>query len=228
MPGVASPVRLVCRLRRVCGMTYHASMIDAALFPATGMPDWDWWSALWPDPEGVQRRLGLGPGMSVVDLCCGDGYFTAPLSRILGERGRIVAVDMLPAMLDAAKAHVAREGLGNVTWIEADARDLSGLITEPVEMVLLTNTFHGVSDKAGLAREVAAVLRSGGRFVVVNWHALSREETVLLGEPRGPASDMRLSPEATEAAVTPAGFVLERLDELPPFHYGAVFRKAAA
>ena len=203
-------------------------MTDDAFFPATGMPDWDWWSALWPDPEGVLRRLGFGPGMRVVDLCCGDGYFTAPLSRILGEQGRIVAVDMLPAMLDAAKAHVARDGLGTVTWIEADARGLAGLIDEPVEMVLLTNTLHGVPDRTGLARAVAAVLGAAGRFVVVNWHALSREETTLLGEPRGPATDMRLSPEAAEAAVAAAGFVLERIEELPPFHYGSVFRKASA
>ncbi|MHB1203164.1 MAG: class I SAM-dependent methyltransferase, partial [Acidithiobacillus sp.] len=51
-----------------------------AFFPATVMPDPDWWQALWPDPEGVITALGVTPGMTVLDLCCGDGYFTAALA----------------------------------------------------------------------------------------------------------------------------------------------------
>ena len=42
---------------------------QAAFFPATVMPDPDWWQALWPDPEGVIRALGVRPGMTVLDLC---------------------------------------------------------------------------------------------------------------------------------------------------------------
>ncbi|MBN6743241.1 hypothetical protein JKG47_22800, partial [Acidithiobacillus sp. MC6.1] len=53
-------------------------VMKEAFFPATVMPDPDWWHALWPDPEGVLRALGIGPGLGVVDLCCGDGHFTAP------------------------------------------------------------------------------------------------------------------------------------------------------
>ena len=55
----------------------------SANFPATSMPDRDWWAALWPDPEGVLRQVGVEPGMTVLDLCCGDGYFTAPLARLV-------------------------------------------------------------------------------------------------------------------------------------------------
>ena len=203
-------------------------MTDDAFFPATTMPDWEWWRALWPDPAAVLRRLGTGPGMTVVDLCCGDGYFTAPMSRIVGEEGRIFGVDMLPPMLDAARAHVAGEGLPNCTWIEADARELPARVTTPVDMVVIANTFHGVPDKTGLAEAVAAALDSRGRFAVINWHAAaSNQETPVLGKPRGPAPAMRLSPEATKAAVEPAGLVLDAVEEVGPYHYGAVFRKAA-
>ena len=203
-------------------------MTEDALFPATGMPDWDWWSELWPDPAAVLRRLGIGPGMTVVDLCCGDGYFTAPMSRIVGDEGRVIGLDMLPAMLAAAKEHVAGEGLPNVTWIEADARDLPALVSTPVDMVVIANTFHGVPDKTGLAGAVAAVLDSGGLFAVVNWHAAtSNQDTPVLGKGRGPAPGMRLSPEAARAAIEPAGLVLDAVHEVGPYHYGAVFRKAA-
>lgn len=52
-------------------------------YPATGMPDWAWWQELWPDPEGVMRKVGAAPGVRTVELCCGDGYFTAPLARLV-------------------------------------------------------------------------------------------------------------------------------------------------
>lgn len=42
-------------------------------FPSTGMPDREWWGALWPDPEGLLVKLGVERGAPAVDLCCGDG-----------------------------------------------------------------------------------------------------------------------------------------------------------
>ena len=68
-------------------------------------------------------------------------------------------------------------------------------------------------------------LKPGGRFAIVNWHARPREETTILGEPRGPATELRITPETTIGAVTPAGFRLNGIVELPPYHYGAVFER---
>jgi len=48
-------------------------------------------------------------------------------------------------------------------------------------------------------------LKSGGRFVVVNWHQRPREETTILGEPRGPKTDLRMSPEQTIKSVEAGG-----------------------
>jgi predicted methyltransferase len=55
------------------------------------MPDRDWWAALWPDPKDIVRLLGVERSMQVVDLCCGDGYFTAPLARIV--EGKLYGVE---------------------------------------------------------------------------------------------------------------------------------------
>lgn len=192
------------------------------IFPATGMPDRDWWVALWPDPEDTLRALGISPEMTVLDLCCGDGWFTAPLARLTG--GRVYALDLDPKMLAAARAEVETAGATVLGWFEGDARDLDSLLPQPVDYVLIANTFHGVPDQTGLAKAVAAVLKPDGRFAVVNWHARPREETPVLGQPRGPKTEMRMTPDQTSAVVEPAGFVLEDVVELPPYHYGAVFR----
>lgn len=190
------------------------------LFPATSMPDRDWWTVLWPDPEAVLRQLGVQPDMTVLDLCCGDGYFTAPLAKLVS--GRLYALDLDPAMIDRAKTEVARQGTTVRQWICADARDVGKLLPEPVDYVLMANTFHGVPDQSGLARAVRSVLRPHRLFGIVNWHQLPREQTTVLGQPRGPKTEMRMSPEAVSAVVAPVGFRTAQVVVLPPYHYGSV------
>jgi ubiquinone/menaquinone biosynthesis C-methylase UbiE len=197
----------------------------ASMFPAASMPDRDWWAALWPDPSSLVRALGVRADMTALDLCCGDGYFTAPLARIVG--GRVYALDFDPDMIAQARSEAAQQGVTVLEWIIADAYDVAALIPEPVDFVLLANTFHGAPDKAALATAVAAVLRPGGLFAIVNWHPRPREETIVLGAKRGPPTELRMSPASVREAVKPEGFNLSRLVELPPYHYGAIFERAA-
>jgi ubiquinone/menaquinone biosynthesis C-methylase UbiE len=164
--------------------------------------------------------------MAVVDLCCGDGYFTAPLAKIVG--GKVYALDIDPKMLEQARAEVARRGATVAAWICGDACDVAALIAERVDYVLIANTFHGVPDQTELARAVAEVLEPGGVFTVVNWHPLPREQTTVLDQARGPITEMRMSPEQVRAVVEPAGFRLARVVELPPYHYGAIFLRSGS
>ena len=202
-------------------MTTRGTETTDKLFPASAMPDRDWWAALWPDPLGILRALGAEAGMTVVDLCCGDGYFTAPLAKLV--QGKVYAVDLDPAMLKSARAEVERSGAAVSQWICGDAMHLPDLVPKTVDFVLMANTFHGVPDKPGLARGVAAVLKPRGAFAIVNWHRVPREQTVVLGQPRGPKTEMRMSPEQVSAVVEPVGFELFQVIELQPYHYGAVF-----
>jgi len=70
-------------------------------------------------------------------------------------------------------------------------------------------------------------LKPGGRLAIVNWHQRPREETVILGEPRGPKTEFRLSPQQTIDAVETGGLKFVELVEIPPYHYGAVFARTA-
>lgn len=205
-------------------------MTDNRLFPATLMPDADWWQALWPDPAAVLRTVGIEPGMAVVDLCCGDGLFTAPLCALVqaGNEpagvGRVWALDLDAELLAAAER--ACRGQPNFKAILADARELPQHLDGPVDRVLIANTFHGVPEQTALAAAVHASLTDGGRFVVINWYHQPREDTPVLGQPRGPDTALRMDPDAVLAAVEPAGFDLERVVDVGPYHYAAVFIKS--
>jgi ubiquinone/menaquinone biosynthesis C-methylase UbiE len=173
----------------------------------------------------VVAAIGITPGMRVIDLCCGDGWFTLPLARIAEH---VFAIDLDPQMLQLARARLEAGGATNCELIEGDAYDLARLVVGPIDVVLIANTFHGVPDKPQLASEVARTLRPGGTFVIINWHRLPREDTTVLGKPRGPATDMRMEPTAVAAAVESSDLSLAKVVELPPYHYAALFRRAAA
>ncbi|MDC3346966.1 class I SAM-dependent methyltransferase [bacterium] len=191
-------------------------------FPATGMPDRDWWAALWPNPGEVVRSLGIETGMTVLDLCCGDGYFTGPIARIVD--GNVYGVDLDPVLIERARAGLESDATTVLGMICADARELGHVLPDKVDYVLIANTFHGVPDKTALARAAAVVLRPGGTLAVVNWLPLPREHTVVLGKPRGPKTEMRMSSDDVGRTLEPAGFTLENVIDLPPYHYGAIYR----
>ena len=187
------------------------------------MPDPGWWEALWPDPTKVLRDVAVTPGIDVVDLCCGDGWFTFPLSRIARS---VIALDVDAALLEAAKVRMAeRDGAPNCTFVEADAYSIAKVVPRPVDHVFLANAFHGVPDQPRLARAVHDVLKPGGLFAVVSWYARRREETTVLGEPRGPATELRMTPELTIIRVEPGGLKFRNRVEVSPYHYGAVFER---
>jgi ubiquinone/menaquinone biosynthesis C-methylase UbiE len=191
-------------------------------FEGTGMPDAGWWEALWPNPAGVLAKVGMRSGMDVVDLCSGDGWFTLQIAKIAKS---VVSIDIDGKLLATAKARLEESGVTNCTFIEGSAYDLAKAVHDHADHVFLANAFHGVPDRPRLARAVRSILRPGGLFAIVSWHARPREETPVLGEPRGPATEQRMTPDSTIKPVRQAGMSLAELVEIPPYHYGAVFRR---
>ena len=186
------------------------------------MPNAGWWEALWPHPTGVLAKVGLKSGMDVIDLCAGDGWFTLQIAKVARH---VAAIDINPALLDVAQARLKEASVSNCDFIAGDAYELPRLWPQPVDFVFMANAFHGVPEPKRLVAAVKESLKPGGRFAIVNWHARPREETTVLGEPRGPRSELRLTPEKTIAAVEAGGLRFSKLVEIPPYHYGAIFER---
>jgi ubiquinone/menaquinone biosynthesis C-methylase UbiE len=193
-----------------------------ALFEGTEMPTAGWWDALWPDPAGVLEAVGLRRDMAAIDLCCGDGWFTLPMSRVAAS---VVAIDIDRNMLEAARDRLAAAGATNCQFVEGDAYELARHMRGPADFVLMANAFHGVPDQPRLADAIGKALKPAGRLAVVNWHQRRREETTILGEPRGPKSELRMSPEQTIASIEAGGLIFAGLVELPPYHYAVIMER---
>jgi ubiquinone/menaquinone biosynthesis C-methylase UbiE len=116
------------------------------------------------DPAAV-----VGPyvrtGMRVADIGCGMGFFTATLASLVGEAGRVQAVDLQPQQLARTRRRCAEAGVvGRVDFIQATETAL-GLVP-PLDFVLAFWMVHEVADAKRLLAEVEQCLVPGGRMLV--------------------------------------------------------------
>lgn len=194
-------------------------------FQNTRQPDWDWWGKLWPAPGETLRELGVDSGETLVEAGSGNGYFALPAARIT-EPATVYAIDIDESLLEELSRLADQQAIENLATITGDARQLTRLVPEPVDVVVVANTFHGIETATPVVQEVFDSLRPGGRFIIINWQDIPREETHIDGEPRGPPTELRTSPEAAEKTVLEAAsFDLNDVIELPPYHYALVVER---
>lgn len=163
----------------------------------------------WQRPADVIALLELKPGMTVVDLGAGTGYFEPHLSAAVGPRGRVLALDVEPNMVAYMEKRFAKSGLANVEARRV-APDDPGLAPASVDRILIVDTWHHVDERESYAARLREILRPGGAVLIVDFTPES---------PHGPPARMRLSPERVRAELSAGGLHAEVLPETLPWQY---------
>jgi SAM-dependent methyltransferase len=109
--------------------------------------------------------LALKAGESVLDLGCGAGLDAFLAARHVGRGGRVIGVDMTPAMLERARANAARMGASHVEFREGRLEALP-MEDASIDAVTSNCVINLVPDKRAVFAEIARVLRPGGRMVI--------------------------------------------------------------
>ena len=110
-------------------------------------------------------HLGLKSGETVVDLGSGAGIDVFLAARAVGPTGRVIGVDMTPAMLAKARENALRSGLTQVEFREGRLEALP-VADSSVDAVTSNCVINLVPDKAVVFREIARILKSGGRIAI--------------------------------------------------------------
>ena len=159
--------------------------------------------------------MGIEPGMKVVDLGAGTGYFLSYLSKAAGKKGRVLALDPEPDMVRFMAQRAKREKMANVEPRRIPFDDPK-LEPASVDRVLIVNTWHHIGERAAYAGKLERALKPGGRVYVVDF---TRDS------PSGPPVEERLEPQQVMSELGGGGLQAELMEETLPRQYVVVGRK---
>ena len=143
--------------------------------------------------EDLVDSFGIQPGMTVLDLGCGDGTTALPAAR----RGAdVLGVDIAANLVAAGNERARAEGLSNVTFQEGDASNLAGLDDSSFDLVVSIFGAMFAPRPNDVASEMVRVARPGGRIIMGNW---------IPGDPTLVAQILKISSAYTPPP--PEGFV---------------------
>ena len=117
------------------------------------------------NPEKLLRDY-VKEGMTVLDLGCGPGFFSMPMAEMVGETGKVIAVDIQDGMLERLKNRVAGDEVERRIQLHRAEERRIGL-SETVDFALAFYMVHEVPDQAEFLREVKSILKPDGSFLVI-------------------------------------------------------------
>ena len=119
-------------------------------------------------PKLLLKALQLKKGQVVCDFGCGNGFYTIPLAHRVGPLGRVIALDIQQEMLDLLKQRIEPRGIRNVETVLATTED-PGIVPKSLDMVLMVDVYHELSDPPGILRNVKKGLKREGLLVLVEY-----------------------------------------------------------
>jgi ubiquinone/menaquinone biosynthesis C-methylase UbiE len=121
----------------------------------------------------ILREVGIKPGFQVLDYGCGPSGYISPLAELVGESGKIYALDIHPVAIKMVQKLVAKKKLTNVQTILSDGK--TGLPDSSIDAVLFYDTYHCLGEPDGVLKELHRVLKPKGILSFTDHHMKEEE-----------------------------------------------------
>lgn len=164
-------------------------------------------------PEKVIETLNLIPGMMVIDIGAGSGYFTRRFAQSVGDKGQVIAIDIEQKMLNYNKGELEKIGLANrVRFIlaEKEGPTFSG---NNADIVFLCDVYHHLEDQVDYLKNTKPALKPNGRVVIIDYYNDARSGTL------GFSKRHLVSKEQVIKDMDQAGFTLGKEHTFLPRQY---------
>lgn len=171
------------------------------------------------NPEGNVRQFGLKEGMHVADFGSGSGHYTLAAAKIVGDKGRVYALDIQRELLKKVKNLSSAQRQGNIEIIHTDLESPGGskLAVGSVDAVIMSNILFQVENKPAFVAEAKRILRPGGRVLLIDWSGSFGG--------LGPQESQVVSEEIAGQLFEGHGFTLESSIQAGDNHYGLIFKR---
>jgi len=171
------------------------------------------------NPQKVLNQLEIQCPSKIAHFGCGHGYFTILLSAMVGQEGKIYAIDILNDALTEVKEKALSAGIANIETLRGNLEVPGGskLPDDSCDVVLLANILFQSNKKSDIIKEARRVLKIGGRMVIIDWQPTGK---TFMSD-----SGWRISEQEAQRLATEQSFALDREFDAGDFHYGLIFRK---
>jgi ubiquinone/menaquinone biosynthesis C-methylase UbiE len=125
----------------------------------------------------ILKEVRIKPGSHVLDYGCGPGSYIVPLAELVGESGKVYALDLHPSAVQKVQHIASKKHLTNVETIFSDCQ--TGLPDNSLDVVLLYDVFHHLSDRDKVLKELHRVLKPDGVLSFSDHHM--KEDEIVAG-----------------------------------------------
>ncbi|MBO8152466.1 MAG: hypothetical protein DRP91_08995 [Candidatus Neomarinimicrobiota bacterium] len=124
----------------------------------------------WMNFDGINflKKIGIREGMQVLDYGCGEGHYTIPLSKVVGNKGIVYALDKNPEVLKFVSTLIREMKTDNIQLIKSDTT--VPINDDSLDFALVYDVIHYVDRRDKIYREVKRVLKSRGIFSLYPKH----------------------------------------------------------
>jgi Methylase involved in ubiquinone/menaquinone biosynthesis len=119
------------------------------------------------EAEDIMNRAGIRPGMTVADIGAGEGYYTVRLAKRVGDRGRVLAEDIMPEVIEALSRRITREDWRNVS-VKLGASEDPRLPENSFDRILMVHMYHEIAEPYAFLWNLSPALKPDGELIVVD------------------------------------------------------------
>jgi ubiquinone/menaquinone biosynthesis C-methylase UbiE len=126
----------------------------------------------WLDKHAYEflTEVGVKAGQIVLDFGCGSGTYTIPAAKLVGQDGRVYALDISKKALDKIEEKTKQEGLKNIIRIDSTSEEEIPLEDKTIDHVLLIDVLQEIDNREALFDEVYRILKPNGVVTVYPMH----------------------------------------------------------
>ncbi len=173
-------------------------------------------------PEAILSSIEIKPGMKIADLGAGAGVYTMNAARMVSPGGKVYAIEVQKDIVTRLKNDVPLSLRDVVECIWGDIEKPGGtkLSNESVDLALVSNVFFQVEHKDDFIRELARIVKRGGRVLFIDW-------TEAFGG-MGPDAKSVVTKEKATEAFQKYGFSIQKEIPAGDHHFGLLFVRGVA